>query len=93
VAWYLGTVVVRFVRADRSGRPLTDAELDRLADVLIRGDGVATVRVEPHGRATVVRVDVRAAAPGEVAALAVLPLQEAARELALEARVETVAVQ
>jgi carbon monoxide dehydrogenase subunit G len=91
VAWFLGTVVVRFARVDGRG-PLTDAELDRLADVLIRSDGVATVRVEPHGRATVVRIDVRAAARDEVAALAVRPLEEAARELALEARVESVAV-
>ena len=91
MAWYLGTVVVRFARVDGSG-PLTAVELDLLADVLIGSDGVATVRVEPHGRATVVRVDVRAAAPGEVAAVAVRLLEEAARELALEARVETVAV-
>jgi hypothetical protein len=92
VRWYLGTVYVRFSRPDAQG-PLGDADLDRVADVLIGLDGVATVRVEPGGRATVLRVDVRAAAPEEAAALAVRALEQAQRELELEAEIVAVGVQ
>ena len=90
--WYLGTVYVRFTRPDAQG-PLGEADLDRLADVLIGLDDVATVRVEPAGRPTVLRVDVQAAAPGEAADLAVRPLEQVRRELELDAEVVAVAVQ
>jgi hypothetical protein len=92
VRWYLGTVYVRFSRPDAQGQ-LGDADLDRIADVLIGLDDVATVRVEPAGRATVLRLDVRAVGPDEAAALAVRALEQARRELALDAEVVGVAVQ
>jgi hypothetical protein len=92
VRWYLGTVYVRFSRPDARD-PLGDADLDRVADVLIALDDVATVRVEPGGRATVLRVDVRATAPDEAAELAVRLLEQARRELELDAEVVGVAVQ
>jgi hypothetical protein len=90
--WYLGTIYVHFT-PPRGRRPLSDDDLERVADALIALDDVATVRVEPPGRPSVVRVDVRAGAEDEAAALAARALEGVGGELGLDVTVDSVAVQ
>jgi hypothetical protein len=90
-AWHLVTLHVRFVRVEERRAP-SDAELDRLAEFLIGLDNVATVRVEPVVRPTVLRIDVRASTTQIACALAVQSLDRVRQKLALEPQVEAMTI-